>query len=345
MDEVDLLDKLCDELDSRGIEGNAIERDVLNGNPYVVIWPGKFKDMTTVLTEELFFVHICANRYYEVLPSAKYRRYFGERFWSCRGEKRGHYIMTFLRLVDTIEYLFKKENNMNNSRTEAIRELCHIIANTAVNSPLRWTAAKRDSIFIHKSINSEKVCRVQVYNTTSSPINACYYLYFYNKKYRDIAKEIKDPNLITVTEGEGYKFNLPDHVFNFVTEVIKLEERGGVLKDCKTEVVDRMGRARGCGKTAFQMFQCYRESLGIMDWLDIINRDSIEDVIFNDPATIVKWSDGTKTVVKAENEEFDPEKGLAMAICKRMLGNKYDYYDIFKKYVGRYEKKQKKGKK
>lgn len=64
----------------------------------------------------------------------------------------------------------------------------------------------------------------------------------------------------------------------------------------------------------------------------------IKDVIFNDPATIVLWADGTKTVVKAENEPFDPEKGLAMAISKRALGGKYDYYDTFKKYVGRYEK-------
>lgn len=69
----------------------------------------------------------------------------------------------------------------------------------------------------------------------------------------------------------------------------------------------------------------------------------IKDVIFNNPATIVFWADGTKTVVKAENEEFDPEKGLAMAIAKKALGNNYGYYDTFKKYVGRYEKKQKKG--
>ncbi|MBP5597967.1 MAG: hypothetical protein J6Y02_21545 [Pseudobutyrivibrio sp.] len=69
----------------------------------------------------------------------------------------------------------------------------------------------------------------------------------------------------------------------------------------------------------------------------------ISDVIFNDPATIVIWEDGSKTVVKAENEAFDPEKGLAMAISKKMLGNKYDYYEVFKKYVGRYEKKHKKG--
>lgn len=67
---------------------------------------------------------------------------------------------------------------------------------------------------------------------------------------------------------------------------------------------------------------------------------SISDVIFNDPATIVIWGDGSKTVVKAENEAFDPEKGLAMAISKKMFGNKYDYYEVFKKYVGKYEKKK-----
>lgn len=59
----------------------------------------------------------------------------------------------------------------------------------------------------------------------------------------------------------------------------------------------------------------------------------ITNVIFNDPATIVFWNDGTKTVVKAENEPFDPEKGLAMAIAKKALGNKGNYYNEFKKWL------------
>lgn len=46
----------------------------------------------------------------------------------------------------------------------------------------------------------------------------------------------------------------------------------------------------------------------------------IKRVIYNDPATIILWADGTKTVVKAHNEPFDREKGLAMAILKKMLG-------------------------
>ena len=59
----------------------------------------------------------------------------------------------------------------------------------------------------------------------------------------------------------------------------------------------------------------------------------IEKVIFNDPATIVIWSDGSKTVVKCANEKFDKEKGLAMAICKRVLGNKGNYFNEFHKWI------------
>ena len=59
----------------------------------------------------------------------------------------------------------------------------------------------------------------------------------------------------------------------------------------------------------------------------------IKDVIYNRPATIVFWEDGTKTVVKCKNEKFDPEKGLVMAFSKKILGNKGNYYNIFKKWL------------
>ena len=70
---------------------------------------------------------------------------------------------------------------------------------------------------------------------------------------------------------------------------------------------------------------------------NIFKKDTPKKVIFNDPATIVYWKDGTKTVVKAEGESFDPEKGLAMAIAKRHLGNKGNYYDIFKEWLTKYK--------
>lgn len=60
---------------------------------------------------------------------------------------------------------------------------------------------------------------------------------------------------------------------------------------------------------------------------------SIRKVIFNDPATVVLWSDGTKTVVKCGPEDtFDMEKGLAMAIVKKMAGNDNRFHKVFKQY-------------
>lgn len=64
----------------------------------------------------------------------------------------------------------------------------------------------------------------------------------------------------------------------------------------------------------------------------------IKNVIFNDPATIVFWDDGTKTVVKCQDgDEFDPEKGLAMAIVKKTYGNKGSYCNQLKKWLPKKE--------
>ena len=75
----------------------------------------------------------------------------------------------------------------------------------------------------------------------------------------------------------------------------------------------------------------------VSDWIlesNNTNLPEIKNVIFNEPATIVIWSDGTKTVVKCqEGEGYDPEKGLAMAISKKALGNKGNYCEVFKKWL------------
>ena len=66
---------------------------------------------------------------------------------------------------------------------------------------------------------------------------------------------------------------------------------------------------------------------------------SICKVIFNDPATVVLWSDGTKTVVKCGPEDtFDTEKGLAMAIVKKMAGNDNRFHKVFKQYTKKKKK-------
>lgn len=63
----------------------------------------------------------------------------------------------------------------------------------------------------------------------------------------------------------------------------------------------------------------------------------IQNVIFNDPATIVFWNDGTKTVVKAAGgDPFEPEVGIAMCISKKIFGNQGSYYNKIKKWTKPY---------
>ena len=78
----------------------------------------------------------------------------------------------------------------------------------------------------------------------------------------------------------------------------------------------------------------YSKLYGAMFW----EMPKIKDVKFNDPATIVFWADGTKTVVKCQDDDiFDPEKGLAMAITKKALGNKGNYCNELKKWLPKEE--------
>ena len=74
-----------------------------------------------------------------------------------------------------------------------------------------------------------------------------------------------------------------------------------------------------------------------------ISAPSIKKVIFNDPATIVLWNDESKTVVKCQDGDiYDPEKGLAMAISKKALGNKGNYCNEFKKWLPEDEEEEEK---
>ena len=52
----------------------------------------------------------------------------------------------------------------------------------------------------------------------------------------------------------------------------------------------------------------------------------VREIRYNGPATIVFWEDNTKTVVKVQSEEicYDPDKAFAMAVCKKLFGNKFN---------------------
>ena len=63
------------------------------------------------------------------------------------------------------------------------------------------------------------------------------------------------------------------------------------------------------------------------------NFPKIKKVIFNYPATIIIWSDKTKTVVKCKaGDMWDPEKGFVMAYLTKVMG-KSELHKSLKKYV------------
>ena len=60
----------------------------------------------------------------------------------------------------------------------------------------------------------------------------------------------------------------------------------------------------------------------------------IKKVIFNDPATVVIWDDGTKTVVKcSEGDTYSGWSGLAFCICKKLMGD--EFHKVFKHWCDR----------
>lgn len=61
----------------------------------------------------------------------------------------------------------------------------------------------------------------------------------------------------------------------------------------------------------------------------ITNRLAVDRVIYDGPATIVFWKDGTKTVVKCHGDDvFSERVGLLMCIAKRAYGGNGAFNDV-----------------
>lgn len=60
----------------------------------------------------------------------------------------------------------------------------------------------------------------------------------------------------------------------------------------------------------------------------------IKDVIFNPPATIVFWNDGTKTVAKAHpDDKYSLSWGLMFCMAKKLLGSGHQVKKMLDKYA------------
>ena len=139
---------------------------------------------------------------------------------------------------------------------------------------------------------------------------------------------------------EGYVAYRRDSICN-MCENGSMQEVGDPLKrrdDAMTAANAYIVAGRANGKTDYYT-KLINSVYGSCAFRSQCVIPSIKQVIFNPPATIVIWSDDIKTVVKAHNEQFDPEKGLAMAITKRVLGNKGNFNNVINKHVNAYYKR------
>lgn len=108
---------------------------------------------------------------------------------------------------------------------------------------------------------------------------------------------------------------------------LKLPSNYGILNGLKFEICDENSLFDPYDIFLFYSNEC-------VDFKTESNKPGIKRVIFNDPATIVFWEDGSKTVVKCSPRDiYDAEKGLAMAITKKYFGNDNTFHDIFKEHV------------
>lgn len=101
---------------------------------------------------------------------------------------------------------------------------------------------------------------------------------------------------------------------------------------------------------------CIRECIVEVAVGNPVGKVGIKEVIFANPSTIVKWTDGTETVVSCMDnvkviekvvdgkkikkkkpmkcDTYSKETGLAMAISKKFFGNEGSYNKIFKELCG-----------
>lgn len=113
------------------------------------------------------------------------------------------------------------------------------------------------------------------------------------------------------SRGDEIKIERDDLYGNWISSIIKTETANNYARRDAEMTATLYGRSK----------------------IEFTPRDiKVEKVIFHKPATIVFWSDNTKTVVVCgKDDTYDKEKGFFIACAKKLFGNDY-------KAVGRMNK-------
>lgn len=111
-----------------------------------------------------------------------------------------------------------------------------------------------------------------------------------------------------------------------------LERIKNTMEEIRDEIIEK-GEKEYCHNDAIDAmtYALYSSRLSLLN----TTMPKLKKIILNDPATIILWSDNTKTIVKknSKDKKFDPEKGIALCYMKRALGNKGNYNNIFKEWI------------
>lgn len=125
------------------------------------------------------------------------------------------------------------------------------------------------------------------------------------------------------------------HIF-FNNKVMTLTEFNEFIKEANNKEEKNMGPK----DTTFAEF-CRRIYWGTITPVKPVKPTKI---LVQGTATIIWWSDGTKTVVKCQKgDKMDPEKGIAMCVMKKFMGTNEthsNYLDFAKDAIAEYEKQQ-----
>ena len=140
-------------------------------------------------------------------------------------------------------------------------------------------------------------------------------------KIRENLREVKDSLDIIARADPAFYYEIKNTMFP--SETLRIGDME--FRPNKNGNMHFIAMGRRNGKTEYirQLFQ-----RGYTD------KPTIDKVVFNDPATIVMWSDGSKTVVKCQpGDTYSEELGLAMCIAKKYYGNTGAYNEVFKRFI------------
>lgn len=141
------------------------------------------------------------------------------------------------------------------------------------------------------------------------------------KRFEDMVKNFADENNLAYRINQDFENNMSNMEFS-------IRETRSVRR-----VVVTWDKKRSLSEAGAAVFAYITREFNLDD---NSGGDTLEvkNVIFNNPATIVMWGDGTKTVVKTQDGDlYSKEHGLAMCIAKKALGNKGNFNEVFKKWI------------